>query len=109
MEYSVHLMDKKTFPEEQRRIIEQRYSRALAHQLGGPELVASAHRDWVKAKTHQDEASSCASEISLREKQAIVHWEYAETAARLLALEGYTGALDDIYILVKTEAVTSQG
>ncbi|MDW5441801.1 hypothetical protein [Polaromonas sp. SM01] len=99
MNYSVQLMDKKKFPEEQRCAIEQRYSHALAQHLGGPEQVLPAHRAWVNAKTRQDETPG--ADISLGEKKAIQHWEHAEVAARLLAFEGYTGALEDLYIEVK--------
>lgn len=99
MSYVIRLMDKKEFPEEQRRLIEQRYDRALVHHLGSPKEVARAHRAWVDAKTRQDELPD--SDISPEEKQAIVCWERAEAAARLLAFEGYAGTLEDIYIEVR--------
>jgi len=99
MNYLIRLVDNEEFPEEQRRFIEQRYDQALVHQLGSPEQVAQARRAWVQAKTREDEATS--SDLSLEEKRAIVRWERAEAAARLLAFEGYTGALEDIYIEVR--------
>ncbi|OYY39113.1 MAG: hypothetical protein B7Y28_03695 [Polaromonas sp. 16-63-31] len=99
MSYLIRLVDNTEFPEEQCRLIEQRYDRALVHQLGSPEQVAQARRAWVQAKTREDEATE--TDLSLEEKQAIVRWERAEAAARLLAFEGYTGALEDIYIDVR--------
>ncbi len=103
MDYNIQLMDKKKFPEDQRRIIEQRYGQALAQHLGGTERIAPAHRAWVKAKTRQDETAD--TEITPGEKQAIQQWEHAETAARLLAFEGYSGAFEDLYIELKTQTV----
>lgn len=102
MDYSVQLMDSH-FPQDQQRIIEQRYSVALAHHLGGSGQVVLAHRAWAKAKSRQDEVA--AAEMSLQEKQAIQRWERADAASRLLALEGYTGALRDLCIQVKTHPV----
>jgi hypothetical protein len=99
MEYRVRLMDSKKFSEEQRPAIEGRYSEALRQHLGGADEVASAYRAWVAARTRQDEAAD--GLISLPEQQAILRWENAETAARLLAFEGYTGSLEDLYIEVK--------
>jgi hypothetical protein len=99
MSYLIRLVDNEEFPEEQCRLIEQRYDRALIHQLGSPEQVAQARRDWVRAKTREDEATG--PDLSMEEKQAIVRWERAEAAARLLAFEGYTGALEELYIDVR--------
>lgn len=99
MNYLIRLVDNEEFPADQRRLIEQRYDQALVHQLGSPEQVAQARRAWVRAKTREDEATS--SDLSLEEKRAIVRWERADVAARLLAFEGYTGALEDIYIEVR--------
>ncbi|MDO9115780.1 MAG: hypothetical protein Q7U63_18545 [Polaromonas sp.] len=99
MNYLIRLVDNQEFPEEQCRLIEQRYDQSLVGQLGSPEQVAQARRAWVQAKTREDEATVPA--LSLEEKQAIVRWERAETAARLLAFEGYTGALEDLYIDVR--------
>jgi hypothetical protein len=82
MDYSIQLMDKKKFSPEECRLIEQRYNRALIQQLGSSAEVARSRRAWVQAKTRQDEMAG--ADISLVEKQAIVHWERAETAARLL-------------------------
>lgn len=102
MNYLIRLVDNQEFPEEQCRLIEQRYDRALIHQLGSPAQVAQARRAWVQAKTREDEATgSDLSGLSLEEKQAIVRWERAEAAARLLAFEGYTGALEELYIDVR--------
>lgn len=101
MDYSIELMDKKKFQQEERRAIEQRYAQALAQHLGGSECIAPAHRAWVKAKTRPDERAS--ADITLGEKQAIQRWEHAETAARLLAFEGYSGAFEDLYIELKTQ------
>lgn len=102
MDYSIQLMDKKKFSAEECRLIEQRYNQALVQQLGSSAEVARSRRAWVQAKTRQDEIAG--ADISLEEKQAIVYWERAETAARLLALEGYTGALEDLYIDVRVES-----
>lgn len=99
MPYVIRLMDNEEFPEEQCRLIEQRYDQSLVEQLGSPEQVAQARRAWVQAKTREDEATGPA--LSLEEKQAIVRWERAEAAARLLAFEGYAGALEDLYIEVQ--------
>ncbi|MDI1238327.1 MAG: hypothetical protein PSV26_12655 [Polaromonas sp.] len=99
MNYLIRLVDNTEFPEEQCRLIEQRYDEALVHQLGCPEQVAQARRAWVQAKTREDDATGSA--LSLEEKQAIVRWERAEAAARLLAFEGYTGALEELYIDVR--------
>ena len=99
MNYLIRLVDNEEFPEEQCRLIEQRYEQSLVEQLGSPAQVAQARRAWVQAKTREDEATG--SDLSLEEKQAIVRWERAEAAARLLAFEGYTGALEDIYIEVR--------
>jgi len=103
MNYLIRLVDNEEFPEEQCRLIEQRYDEALVQQLGSPEQVAQARRAWVQAKTREDEATG--SDLSLEEKQAIVRWERAEAAARLLAFEGYTGALEELYIDVKLAPV----
>lgn len=99
MNYLIRLVDNGEFPEDQRRLIEQRYEHALVHQLGSPEQVAQARRAWVQAKTREDETTGF--DLSLEEKQAIVRWEHAEAAARLLTFEGYAGALEDIYIEVQ--------
>ena len=99
MEYRVRLMDSKKFSDEQRLAIEARYSQALRQHLGGADAVALAYRAWVGARTRQDEAPDGA--ISLEEQQAILRWENAEAAARLLAFEGYSGSLEDLYIEVK--------
>ena len=99
MNYLIRLVDNEEFPEEQRRLIEQRYEQVLVQQLGGQYQVALARRAWVQAKTREDEAGG--ADLSLEEKQAIVRWERAEAAARLLAFEGYAGALEDIYIEVR--------
>lgn len=103
MNYLIRLMDNEEFPAEQRRLIEQRYDQALVQQLGSPEQVAQARRAWVQAKTREDEATG--SDLSLEEKRAIVCWERAEAAARLLAFEGYTGALEELYIDVRLAPV----
>ena len=99
MEYRVRLMDSKKFSEEQCHAIEARYSEALRQHLGGADQVALAYRAWVSARTRQDEAPD--GLISLEERQAILRWENAETAARLLAFEGYTGSLEDLYMEVQ--------
>jgi hypothetical protein len=98
MNYRIRLVDSKEFPEQQCRRIEARYAAALVQHLGSPAQVAQARRAWVQAKTREDEARGAA--LSLEEAQAIVRWERADAAARLLALEGYTGALEDIYFEV---------
>lgn len=99
MNYLIRLVDNEEFPEEQRRQIEERYDQVLVQQLGSPEQVALARRAWVQAKTREDEAG--VAELSPEEKQAILRWELAEAAARLLAFEGYTGALEELYIDVR--------
>jgi hypothetical protein len=99
MNYLIRLVDNEEFPEEQRRLIERRYDQVLIQQLGSPEQVAQARRAWVQAKTREDEATG--PDLSMEEKQAIVRWERAEAAARLLAFEGYTGALEELYIDVR--------
>lgn len=99
MNYLIRLVDNEEFPEEQRRLIERRYDQVLIQQLGSPEQVAQARRAWVQAKTREDEVTG--PDLSMEEKQAIVRWERAEAAARLLAFEGYTGALEELYIDVR--------
>lgn len=99
MNYLIRLVGNEEFPADQRRLIEQRYDQALVHQLGSPEQVAQARRAWVRAKTREDEATG--TDLSLEEKQAIARWERAEAAARLLAFEGYPGALEELYIDVR--------
>lgn len=90
MNYLIRLVDNAEFPEEQCRLIEQRYDQVLVQPLGSPAQVAQARRARVQAKTREDEATG--SDLSLEENQAIVRWERAEAAAR----QGYTGALEEL-------------